>query len=241
MRVLHHQRSCVLHLRRAGPALLALLALLALVWRAPAHGAATANSSVFLPLIREPLSRFPSQDVYPIALRSDLLSDDGFINPDGRYSDEIYKNKTFKRVFEKSAANPNGGFLWLSWRAGPTSVVSFTASLTGTGTLAQGFDEAPWPPSNGLNLPQPPGYPLHPHHLDIGDWVYTYTGVVNASGVRAALDRHIARRTLMILPIYDTDSGNGFNGTLHVVRAGAFLLRGYSLSGVLYLDLVYIG
>src|SRR5262245_888334 len=37
--------------------------------------------------------------VYPITLRDDFLNDSGFVNPDGVYKDEIYKNKTYKRVY----------------------------------------------------------------------------------------------------------------------------------------------
>jgi len=165
------------------------------------------------------------------------LGANGFINPDGYYSDEIYQNKTWKTVFIVDPRYPNGGFNWLRWRAEPTNVISLTASLTGTGNLGEGFDEAPWP---AFIQPAPAGYPLWPRQLNPGDWVYLDTGVDNDSGLRAALDYHIAHRTLMTLPIYDADSGSGLTGSRHVARPGAFLLIGYNLNGSGYLNLVYI-
>jgi len=239
MHLLSDQRSYRLRSRGVVPFLLIIFALAALAWRTPAPSAATSSTTVFLPLITRPIFCFPTQVSYPISVRSSYLNENGFVDPDSHYSDEIYKNKTMKRIYMQSPVNPNGGFSWLSWRAG-TTLISFTASLSGTGSLAQGFDEAPWPPSNSLNLPKPPEYPFAPHQLNAGDWVYKYPGSVNVATVRAALDHHIANRTLLFLPINDTDDGEGVSGTLHVNRAGAFLLRGYTLSGIAYLDLVYI-
>lgn len=239
MHLLSDQRSYRLRSLGVVPFLLTIFALAALAWRTPAPRAASSGTTVFLPLITRPVFCFPTQVSYPISVRSSYLNENGFVNPDGRYSDEIYKNKTFKRVYIQSPLNPNGGFDWLSWRAG-TTIISFTASLSGTGSLAQGFDEAPWPPSNSLNLPKPPDYPFAPHQLNAGDWVYTYLGTLNAATVPDALNQQIAHRTLMFLPINDTDDGEIPSGKLHVSRAGAFLVRGYSLHDTPYLDLVYI-
>jgi hypothetical protein len=188
-----------------------------------------------------PASCFPTSGTYPIAVRDTLLNADGFINPDGYYSDETYQNKTWKRVYlHDSATNPNGGFSWLRWKSSTTNgdIVALTASLTGTGNLGEGFDEAPWP-LNAI-LPKPDGYPLYPGQLNPGDWVYGNSGVSNSSSIRSALDYHIINKTLMVLPIQDMHNGSGSNISHHIVRPGAFLLRSYNLNGTAYLDLVYI-
>jgi len=184
---------------------------------------------------------FPTSSVYPVTVRDDLLSESGFVSPDGYYSDETYHNKTWKRLIFAGPTKPNGGFSFLRWRAEPAggTTISFTASLTGTGNLAAGFNEAPWPSNSSL----PPilnGYPLWPARLSIGDWAYDFSGVANTASVRAALDYHIVKKTLWILPIHDSADGSGSSRVYHVVRPGAFLLRGYNLTGSVYFDLVYI-
>jgi hypothetical protein len=181
---------------------------------------------------------FPTSGTYPITVRDSYLDANGFINPDGYYSDEIYQNKTWKTVFIVDPQRPDGGFNWLRWRAEPTNVISLTASLTGTGNLGEGFDEAPWPAFTAI--PKPWGYPHLPHQLNAGDWVYGNSGVINSSDFRSALDYHIANKTLMVLPIQDTADGGGGSSTYHIVRPGAFLLLGYDLNGLASLELVYI-
>jgi hypothetical protein len=183
---------------------------------------------------------FPTAGTYPIAIRDTLLNATGFINPDGYYSDETYQNKTWKRISIQDWTNPSGGFNWLQWESsipGGNSAV-LTASLTGTGNLGEGFDEAPWPTFS--NIPKPWGYPHSPHQLNSGDWVYTNSAVFNTSSIKSALDYHIANRTVMALPIQDTLFGSGSNTIHHIAQGGAFLLIGYSLSGPAFLDLVYI-
>ena len=181
--------------------------------------------------------------IYPITLRDTYLNENGFVNPDSIYNDNIYRNKTMKRVVMKDDTNPNGGFDWVKWLDGPTdgNSTALTAMLTGGGNIDQGFVEAPWPTNNNLNLPRPNGYPIQPHTLNPGDWIYGNSGVSNDTDVRAQLDFHIKNRTVMILPIHDTDDGGGVNGNYHVSRLGAFLLRGYELNGHGYFDLVYLG
>lgn len=184
-----------------------------------------------------------STGIYPITLRNTLLDANGFVNPDSRYSDEIYKNKTVKRVYIKDPTNPNGGFSWVRWKSGSPNgnTPELTAMLTGDGNIDEGFNEAPWPSSNSLNLPKPDDYPTRPNQIDVGDWIYGNSGVSNSTNVRAQLDWHIANRTIMVLPIHDTDDGGGINGNYHVSALGAFFLRGYSLNGHGYFDLVYLG
>jgi hypothetical protein len=188
--------------------------------------------------------------VYPIGLNAALFNDNGFIPPTdpaelpyyGIYNDATYTNKTQRRMYRTdSFATP--GYVILQWdrlqNAG--SVVRFAAAMTGTGTLAQGFEEVvPWPDPNS---PEPPGYPLYPGQLTVGDWITGSTGNVDSSDTRAALQYHIDHKTVMSLPIVDRAVGNGQNAYFHHAWLGDFLLRGFSLGGGTgsYLDLVYLG
>jgi Flp pilus assembly protein TadG len=186
--------------------------------------------------------------IYPIAVRDSLLGPNGFINSQGPYSDNYYRNKTTMTLDMRDDAHPNGSFSWLRWREGTNgngnnggNSVETEQMLTGPGNISAGFDEATWPSSNNLNLPQPSGYPLSPGTLNGGDWVHTNTGVSNSQGIRAQLDWHKANRTVMILPIFDTTSGTGNNGTYHIARMGAFLLLDYNLNGQGSFKLAYLG
>jgi hypothetical protein len=191
---------------------------------------------------------FPSNHTYPIAIRDGILGSDGFVEPDGYYTDETYQNKTWKRIYlHDQIHNPSGGFAWLRWSAdsgnfysGNTSAAT-TAMMTSPGNIARGFDEAPWPSSNDLNLPKPDGYPLQPQQLSPGDWAYPNTGVANSTALRTQMDYHRVNRTHMHLPIYDTQTGSGNTSSYHIAGPGTFLLIGYSLANPSYLDLVYIG
>jgi hypothetical protein len=211
---------------------------------ATASPPATATASATPTATEEIVSAcFPVSGTYPIAVNGSYLNADGFVNPDGYYSDETYQNKTWKRMFLQDGSNLNGGFMFLRWRADISSgnMISLTESMTGTGNLGAGFDEAPWPATSDIELPQPATYPLFPHQLNPGDWVYGNSGVSFSASLNATLDWHIANRTLMILPLYDATNGGGSNAYVHTARPGAFLLRGYGSSGgQKYLDLVYI-
>ena len=176
-------------------------------------------------------------------MRDTFLNENGFVNPDKLYSDNIYRNKTMKRIeMHDPNNNPNGGFDWLRWKSGNNAgnTPELIDMLTGPGNIGEGLDEVkPWP--SGSSLPQPTGYPIDPGHLNGGDWIYGNSGVSNASGVRAQLDEHKQQRTVMILPIWDSNMGSGSNATYHISRLGAFLLVGYDLNGKGYFDLVYLG
>jgi hypothetical protein len=193
-----------------------------------------------------------TQGVYPIAVRDTFLNENGFVNPDKMYSDNIYRNKTVKRIqMHDPNNNPNGGFDWLQWKAGNQagSSTEMTAMLTGPGNISEGLDEVtPWPSAS--SLPQPAGYPIDPNHLNAGDWISGNSGVGNSSAVGAQLDQHIRDRTVMILPIWDSNLGSGQNAIYHISRLGAFLLTSYHLSGNFngsdpnkqgYFELVYLG
>jgi len=186
--------------------------------------------------------------VYPIAIGAVLLNQSGFVPPTdpaeqpyyGIYNDATYTNKTQRRVYR--AINDLTGYIILNWTGDPSggTATSFAAAITGTGTLAQGFNEVvPWPDPSTI---APTGYPLYPHQLTEGDWITGSTGNTASSDISAALNYHIDHKTVMSLPIIDRYVGNGQNVAVHFVRMGQFLLRGFSITtSPYYLDLVYLG
>lgn len=184
---------------------------------------------------------------YPITLNLRLFDNDSFMPPSDPdelqhfllYSDATYTNKTQRRIY--LAAADSAGFA--RWRADtpPDSVPALVASLSGTGNIAQGFDEAPWP----VGTPgDPSAYPIRPTSLGAndGDWIYGSTANMS-SDVLTALEAHVINKTLMTFPIYDQISQAGSNLNYHVVLLGDFLLRSYGTEPRKgrYLDLVYIG
>ena len=60
-----------------------------------------------------------------------------------------------------------------------------------------------WPDTNS----QPPMvagkvvYPVKPHEINAGDWVYANSGLGLSSGVASAIQDHITRKDVLILPI----------------------------------------
>jgi hypothetical protein len=189
-------------------------------------------------------------NTYPIAVDAQLLDHDHFLPPQdpneqayyGIYNDEIYSNKSQRRVYQAQLNLPGFGFA--RWRAStpPDSATALAASLSGTGNISQGFDEAPWPTGTWLG-PKQSSYPLRPHQLgpNDGDWIYG-SGASISSDIIATFQYHIDHRTLMTLPIVDGIAGQGSNKSYHVSRLGHFLLRGYGTQAGKgwYLDLVYI-
>jgi hypothetical protein len=186
---------------------------------------------------------------YPITIDVNLLDNNSFIPPTdpdelpyfGLYSDTTYTNKTQRRIY-LAAAN-TAGFRFARWRADtpPDNVAALAASLSGTGNIAQGFDEAPWP----VGTPgKPIGYPLRPASLGAndGDWIYGSTASIS-SDVLTALEAHVSNKTLLTFPVNDQIAGSGSNLSYHVATLGDFLLRGYGNQAGKgwYLDLVYIG
>jgi hypothetical protein len=184
--------------------------------------------------------------IYPITLASSLLDNDNFRPPSdpqdapyfGVYNSPTYGSKTWRRIYLTDL-----GFRFVRWRADtPDSVQALVASLSGTGNIAQGFQEAPWPSGTAFGT-QPASYPAHPGQLNAsdGDWIYGSNASIS-SDVLAALQYHIDNTTLMALPISDGIVGSGANVTDHVERLGDFLLFGYgNQGGEWYLDLVSIG
>jgi hypothetical protein len=172
--------------------------------------------------------------VYPIAVSNEKLSEFKFRDfGDNEYT-EIetgpYRNYTSSRLYVQD--NTPGGFSWLRWMDGigangtnANSNAELSASLTGDGNIAAGFDEAPWP--NVSSPPRPTVYPEQPGQLNVGDWVWGSTGFNASTSRMAALDSHIEVGTRMILPIYDTYVGQGSNAQFRVVRLGLFVVLDY--------------
>lgn len=188
----------------------------------------------------------PCNSVYPIAINAYLLDDNGFVPPTdpaelpyyGLYSDGTYTNKTQRRLYGGDGFGTQD-YHFLAWQGGTANFSRFSAALTGTGTLYQGFDEAPWTDMSSI---APIGYPLLPHQLTEGDWITKFVTTGVTAEVIAALDNHFIHRTVLALPIYDRTVSNGAAGSVHFVRLDTFLLRGYRMSsGERYLDLVYLG
>jgi len=194
------------------------------------------------------MQTLPCNSVYPIAIKASLLDANGFVPPTdpgdlayyGLYSDGTYSNKTERRLYLYDGGAPALDFLFLAWRTGDATIISFSVALTGTGTLYQGFDEVvPWPDTSST---APEGYPLAPHQLTVGDWITVFVSEGADQRVFDALNNHIIQRTVLSLPIYDKIVANGAAESVHFVRLGTFLLRGYYLPSTKpHLDLVYLG
>ncbi|MEO7908304.1 MAG: pilus assembly protein TadG-related protein [Roseiflexaceae bacterium] len=213
----------------------------------------------------------PVKGVYPIAVNAaNIDSTKGVFYPPtgpdaadeikyyGKYYDEIYgSGLTQRRIYRKSDFSQPGNFDWLKWSSSASAgnAGATEEMLAEDGNLELGFDEVVmsprirsstgtqyatgWPDPNSAEVP---GYPLFPHQLSEGDWIYANTGNNGSNAVKAALDYHIANRTVLNLPIVDRVIGpGGANTYMHFDRMGAFLLRGYNLTGTGYFDLVYVG
>lgn len=191
----------------------------------------------------------PVNSVFPIAVQSGDLDANGFKKPTdptipwgNDYSDKYYKNKTWMRVYLKDNGSAPGNFSFLNWTGDPGSGNEGTlqAALTGDGTLSKGFNEAPWADPKTT---APANYPLAPHVLSIGDWIYGNSGLSWSTDVRNALQTLANKRAVVILPIIDNYAGNGNNSAFHLQRLGAFYINGISKQGGAnaYIDLVYLG
>ncbi|GEM_PF-1052447 len=195
--------------------------------------------------------------IYPIAVDDTLLNRGAqrFKNPDSLYSDEIYRNRTQKRIFLKDT-NASGNFGFMRWRGDQNSGNSATdlaAGLTDAGTIGAGYVEADWPTDNTVALQKTPGYPPVPNRPSPGDWVAGAAGLMNSNAVRDQFDLHMRNRTIMTLPIYQESSGNGANAAYYMVAVGNFYLRGYGFvnpnsadaakygNSGWYIDLVFLG
>jgi hypothetical protein len=207
----------------------------------------------------------PVKGVYPIAVNAADLDDNGFKPTSeadamyGTYYDPNYQTGlTGRRIWAKSNFGDPGSFSFMQWSSANNagSAQSLADMMAGDGNLDLGFDEVVLDPpikdttghQNVTGWPDPnskeaAGYPLLPHQLSDGDWIYGNPGWSAANAVDAALDFHITNHTVLNLPIVDRTIGGGSNTYMHFVRMGAFILRDYSHQGGgnAYFDLVYVG
>lgn len=189
--------------------------------------------------------------VYPIAVDAQYVSEFKFNDLGDHDYTEItsgpYRGYTSSRMYMKSSTN-SGSFSWLRWMEGTgatganaNSNRELSASLTGEGNIAAGFEEAPWPAVN--EPPRPAVYPELPGQLNVGDWVHGSSGWNNSTNRLDAMDSHIEIGTRMILPIYDTSLGGGSNAQFRVVRLGLFVLTDYGREPQRgpWLELIFLG
>lgn len=208
----------------------------------------------------------PTNGVYPIAINQDDLLVDNFEKPEPMTKNDLYigyadanypasVGKMTRRIFLKSGSVP-GSFGWLRWNNDPKDKLNSSDGLAdmlaGDGNLDTiAFKEADWP---SLPDPKPKGYPLSPGQLTNGDWVWANPGFSAGKDVDDAIWDHIAKRTVLILPIVGRTAGSGSGASYEVVDMGSFYVvdptpgDGRTTGGFVqqgggnaYLDLVYLG
>lgn len=211
----------------------------------------------------------PTNGVYPLAVQNGDVGTSGFTKPlnttdssgnpiwGNNYRDSNYPTGlTWRRIFLKANAGAAGNFSFLRWLSDPNSgnATATAAAFAGDGTLAVGFNEAPWP-ANGD--PKPANYPLAPGQITVNDWVYGDSGLSwsNAPGdsLRDNLESLMTKHTLLLLPMVDASSGAGSNSQFKMARLGSFYIvdpfpsdpnnGGVSKQGGgnAYIDLAYVG
>jgi hypothetical protein len=198
----------------------------------------------------------PNSGVYPIAVNTEYIDGNRFINPGDPQPGEDrefwtidsgpYRGFTKRRLYVHDTAP--GGFSWLRWMDGQgamgasaTSQQELNASLAGEGNIAAGFMEAPWP--NVSSPPRPEVYPEMPGQLNTGDWVWGTSGWKAGNGRQDAMKGHIQNGTRMILPIYDTYVGQSSNTQYRVVRLGLFVItaEGSTPGRGPWLEMIFLG
>ena len=202
--------------------------------------------------------------IFPLAVEKALLDDTKFlktpdINPADTMPDDGWRTimskaipelygMTARHVYIHDGTSQPGSFGFLRWKAdtgqtgrSSSSAQELEASLSGTGNLSWGFDEAP-APLVGNNTTVEPA--KQPGILNEGDWVYGTPGW--QSGGQDPLAQLIANKTKMTLAIYDQAVGQGSGDKdgvrFHVVGFGTFVLLSQgSDKGGKYFDLAYLG
>ncbi len=119
-------------------------------------------------------------------------------------------------------AGPGSHMAWLSW-LDTSNTQDIGESLAFPGNLGKGFEEAT---PAGETYPKPDG------QLQPTDWTYGKTGVNFDNKITAALNDHIARQDVMILPMYfRTNGASGTNSDYLINRMGQFQMVSFSSSG----------
>ena len=210
----------------------------------------------------------PVEGVYPLGVQSSNLDTSGFKPPQPgepgygvsgsyqTYTDPNYPGGlTQRRIYIRDNANSPGNFSFLRWKADASggNNVDTINMFADAGNLGDGFDEGlynsrtdtyTWPDASS----QPPMvngkvvYPIKPHEINAGDWVYSNTGVALSNGLQTEFQKHITNKDVMILPIVKPAVRTGSNGTFQVAGLAAFYIVGMGGNGAnSYFDLVYIG
>lgn len=144
------------------------------------------------------------------------------------------------RVYRQPSADTPATFAWGRWNGAEATGTSLDLStaLSGTGSLAAGFSELPPPASD------PDALPLVNGVLEPGDWLAGTGATVTTAETRAALNQHIANKTMMILPVYDTAVVNGgpAESGYRIVRFALVRLLAYQFtpSNTSYLELALV-
>jgi hypothetical protein len=120
-------------------------------------------------------------------------------------------------------------FYWGRWNGAEASGSSqdLSTALTGNGSLAAGFSERTPPASD------PAAIPLVNGRLEAGDWLAgTGASPLNTATMNA-LNSHIAQKTMLVLPVYDSFVGNGASNDsgYHIVSFIQVRLLRYDLGG----------
>lgn len=170
------------------------------------------------------------QGVYPITFKKEYLENDpvtGRVAPVALrdpYMDaaSIPAASKFTVSRDPKSVGNAGNFLWVRWNGDQNSngANNLRDAMTGSGTLANGFQEKPGQP-NGPN----------PGQLEKGDWLATDPGLV--ASIDDQLNFHISNKTIMILPIYDAVNGGG-NNPSSAYRVSHFVkvrLLSYTMQG----------
>lgn len=125
-----------------------------------------------------------------------------------------------------------GDFGWMAWNDNPGSqtanALADRIAYTGNST----------DPIDGYTNPFDPT----DHEIQIGDWVWGHTGVVNQSAVRAELDDHIAKGRVLRVIVWDTAvcDGAGTECEGDAPGGGAnvmYRVSGFALVKLLWCDL----
>lgn len=218
----------------------------------------------------------PTQGVYPIGIQVSNLDSTAtnFQEPTdpaqqpyfGQYYPASHPTGISKRrIYVKDGFDGPGQFGWLRWRAANNAgnATELAAMLQGDGNIAEGFDEGifnsgtgtfTWPDDqntppmvNGIVV-----YPVKPHEINAGDYVYGNTGVsFGKPEIQAALKSHIDKQTVLILPLVDVHVKKSGDTVFPVQGLGAFYLIGIPGYGTgvnenagganSFFDLAYIG
>jgi hypothetical protein len=202
----------------------------------PPITAVPCRSNVYpIVLDRLALEAYPQRWYKPVTMESIGLSLDADNAQIPSLNTLNNKSPRFRVVSNAQNTLPNR-FYWVRWNSSVlTESQDLLAMLSGAGTLADGFSEY------GPPVEDPAAIPLVNGMLEAGDWVAWYQFTPSNADIQAALDAHIAQKTRLILPVYDTILGSANSQLVffHVQRFVEVRLLSYDLAGA-YLEFALI-